>query len=390
MRRRLGVVLGIALAVLIVAVTAQAQVPPRVRVFLGSPYIEGQGWGNALDVKATLRGPAGEVKGACWVRTWTDGGFSCSWGQGGPFSLGLLPPAANEPGDEVTVEHEGSTYASGPLADLRLENLDPVADRVTGSVVPRREKVRITGLRYSRLTPAGYRPAPAYVKVAVTDAAGAFDVDLTAEGNPIRNDTVFVGAVQGRFEVGTFGSFPGLDIQKDSNYGYLSGVPGTTHAVRLHGPGGVLKGETEVALGAGLFLSAGVARQQVAKAEISRGAAGAFSFEDGAGRPVRILEGDVIAVGGPGAFTFRVPKLSPGMGGSRFAVRTLPNRPIYLSGRILTSSTSSLYYDQYGKTDAAGLYQYDATPTAITPYSSCRFTTTIDGNYVSTSRTLAP
>ena len=60
------------------------------------------------------------------------------------------------------------------------------------------------------------------------------------------------------------------------------------------------------------------------------------------------------------------------------------------SGRSVTGPNTSTYYGEYGKTDAAGLYQYDTTPTAITPYSSCRFTTTVDGNYVSTSRTLAP
>ena len=239
----------------------------------------------------------------------------------------------SEAGDRLSVEQGGDSYASGPFSEVRLENLDPATDRVVGVVVPRRGKVRITGTDNGRLTPTGYRAAPAFVKVAATDAAGAFDVDLTSEGNPIRNDAVFVGAVQGTFEIGVYASFPGLDIQKDSNYGLLTGIPGTTHLVRLYGPGGGIKGESEVTLGTGGFLSAPAAQQHVSKAAIGRGSAGIFFFEDAAGRPVRILEGDVIAVGGAAAFAFKVPKLAPGMGGSRFAVRTLPNRPVYLLGQ---------------------------------------------------------
>lgn len=391
MKRRMAVALGIALAVQLVTVTAQAQAAPRVRVILGSTYIEGEGLAPSAEVTATLAGSAGDLKGACLALTDSSGDFNCSWGQGGLLGAGLLPPATNEPGDRVSVGQGGSTYASGPLADVRLEELDPATDRVVGVVVPRRPRVRVSGGHNRRLTSTGIYPSSDYVKVGETDAGGAFDVDLTSAGNPIRNDTVFVGAVQGTFEVGLHASFPGFDIQKDWNYGFLSGIPGTTHTVRLHGPGGGIKSEAEVRLGLlGGFPSSAVASQRVGKAAIGRGGAmGVFFFEDAAGRPVRILEGDVIAVGGAGAFAFKVPKLTPGMNASRFAVRTLPNRPIYFRGRIVVSATTSTYYDVYGKTDGTGLFQYDPAP-AITPYSTAAATITVDGNYVSTSRTLAP
>ncbi|HEY5999648.1 MAG TPA: hypothetical protein VI078_10165 [bacterium] len=391
MSHRTGVFLCCILAALLAAGAAGAQAAPVVRVTLGQGSVYGEGWPAFTEIEATLRDAGGAVKGACLVQTDTGGNFLCSWGQSSFGIASLLPPAVNLPGDSLSVEQGGATYASGPFPVVRITDLDPATDRVAGTITPRRATARIRFMRSPRLTSTGY-VIPAILTASVTTGAdGAFAVDLTSLGNAIRNDRLFVSQVQGRFEIGVNASFPGLNVQKDGSAGFLSGVPDSVHTVRLFSAAGALKSVATVTVGGGGAGPAALARGEGATTELMAiGVTGYFSFKDAAGRPVRIVEGDLIAVGAPLAFGFRVPKLSPGMSAERFTVRTLPNRPLYFSGQIFAGpGVTPIYLSAYGQSNSTGYYQYNPVQT-ITSFSSCSFSIVVDGNYVSTSRMLAP
>lgn len=374
---------------------AFAEPAPEVTVALGSTAVEGRGWEAGTPLTVTLRGPKGGVRAVC-TSTPMDvefssgpipGYFACSWGSGILFSPTAIPapePTLDSnpirPGDTLTIDQGPASVTSAPLGEVALRHINVTADTVSGQVPARNRDV------FVRISPSGFYepPPPEFEAYGRAARDGSFTLDLSAQGDINRFDSVVAGYVAGVFRVVRSSAVPGLRAAIGSNTLSLTGYPGKRYMVRLFAPSGRQKAVAAVTVGGGLAATA--ANRQIALGRFFGGYT-PFSFVSSSGQPINVRTGDTIQVRGWNSFSCRVPKLVPGFDGDSTFVDTVPNSLV-----LLGASSPSYGFSTVGMTDANGLFLYSTPPDMLplAPGDMAFASVRHRGNIFSAQRYLAP